>query len=168
MTVDEGSEATVDDAADGSDDEAESRTQRVVEFSESVMRGIEIVAAYVLVVLFAVGVFDLSLQIGQQAFTPNIFDPEVVVGFIDTALLLFIIVEVYQTVIAYTRRDETRSIVRLVLYTGIIAIVRKIIVYRTDTFATKTDALLTAGAYALILLSLGALLYVEREAVSGS
>jgi uncharacterized membrane protein (DUF373 family) len=146
----------------------DSTFERVVERSESLMRGIEVVAAYVLVVLFAIGVFDLALQIGQQALTPNIFDPEVVVGFIDTALLLFIIVEVYQTVVAYTRRDDTRLIVRLVLYTGIIAIVRKVIVFRTDTFPTKTDAVLTAGAYALILLALGALLYVEREAVSSA
>ena len=154
---DDAAAKTTDSAFDG-----------VVERSESIIRGIEVVAAYVLVILFAIGVFDLSLQIGQQALTPNIFDPEVVVGFIDTALLLFIIVEVYQTVVAYTRRDETRQIVRLVLYTGIIAIVRKVIVFRTDTFATKTDAILTAGSYAVILLALGALLYVEREVVSGA
>jgi hypothetical protein len=48
-----------------------------------------------------------------------------VIGFIDTGLLLLTIVEVYQTVVAYTRENDTRRIVRLVIYTGVIAMVRK-------------------------------------------
>jgi len=68
------------------------RLDEAVAFSESVIRGIEVVAAYVLVGLFAIGVFDLGLQIAEQALSGRIFQPEVVVGFIDTALLLFIIV----------------------------------------------------------------------------
>jgi uncharacterized membrane protein (DUF373 family) len=134
-----------------------------VAFSEKIIATTEVVAAYVLVGLFAVGVFDLGLQIAEQARTGRIFLPEVVVGFIDTALLLFIIVEVYQTVVAYTRVDSTRRIVRLVVYTGIIAIVRKVIIFRTEQFDEKLQALLTAGSYTLILLALAVLLLVERR-----
>jgi uncharacterized membrane protein (DUF373 family) len=140
----------------------ENRFDRLVSISELLLGGVEIVAAYVLVVLFAVGVFDLSLQIVQRTLSGAITDPLVVVGFIDTALLLFIIVEVYQTVVAYAQESETREIVQLVAYTGIIAMVRKIIIFRTEVFDDKVDAVLTAGSYALLLLVLGILLYVER------
>jgi len=138
------------------------RFDRLVSISEVLLGGVEIVAAYVLVVLFAIGVFDLTLQIVQRTMDGAITDPLVVVGFIDTALLLFIIVEVYQTVVAYAQESETREIVQLVAYTGIIAMVRKIIIFRTEVFDDKFDALLTAGSYALLLLVLGVLLYVER------
>jgi uncharacterized membrane protein (DUF373 family) len=150
-------------AADDEGASFEERLDDAVAFSEKIIATTEVVAAYVLVGLFAVGVFDLGLQIAEQARTGRIFLPEVVVGFIDTALLLFIIVEVYQTVVAYTRVDSTRRIVRLVVYTGIIAIVRKVIIFRTEQFDEKLQALLTAGSYTLILLALAVLLLVERR-----
>jgi len=148
---------------EGSTDRVEEdRFDRLVSISERLLGGIEMVAAYVLVVLFAVGVFDLGLQIVQRTLSGAITDPLVVVGFIDTALLLFIIVEVYQTVVAYAQESETREIVQLVAYTGIIAMVRKIIIFRSEVYDDKADALLTAGSYGLLLLVLGVLLYIER------
>ncbi|WP_439027776.1 phosphate-starvation-inducible PsiE family protein [Haloarchaeobius sp. DT45] len=137
---------------------------RGVELTEVIMQAIEFVAAVVMVFLFAVGVLDLGMQIAGAVGSGDITDPLVVVGFIDTALLLFIIVEVYQTVLAYAQKSQTTEIVRIVLYTGVIAMVRKIIVFRTDVYPSKTEALLTAGAYTVVLLGLGVLLYIERTA----
>jgi len=131
--------------------------------SDSVMRAFEGIAAVVLVFLFGIGVFDLGLGIVEQIRRGRITDPLVVVGFIDTALLLFIIVEVYQTVVAYTRENDTRTIVRLVIYTGVIAMVRKVIIYRTEVYTDKTDALLVAVSYAVIILGLAVLLVVEQR-----
>ncbi len=136
---------------------------RLLAFSERLIRYTEVIAAVVLGVLFAIGVFDLSLQIVQSAVSGSITDPLVVVGFIDTALLLFIIVEVYQTVVAYTQESDTRQIVRLVTYTGVIAMVRKAIIFRTGEYPDEGAALLAAGAYTLIILGLAALLVVERR-----
>jgi len=136
---------------------------RVLAFSETLITYVEVVAALVLVVLFGIGVFDLGLQIFQSAVGGSITDPLVVVGFIDTALLLFIIVEVYQTVVAYTQESETRRIVRLVIYTGVIAMVRKAIIFRTGEYADEEAAILAAGSYTLIILGLAVLLIVERR-----
>jgi uncharacterized membrane protein (DUF373 family) len=138
---------------------------RLVGVSERVMQAVELVAGFVLVVLFAIGVFDLALQIVQEIRSGDIRDPLVVIGFIDTALLLFIIVEVYKTVIAYARSDRTARILRLVIFTGVIALVRKAIVFRTGEFPSKTDALLVAGSYALLTLTLAALLFVSYQYV---
>jgi uncharacterized membrane protein (DUF373 family) len=137
--------------------------ERLVEVSESLMRYVEVVAALVLVALFAIGVFDLGLQILESAVQGEITDPFVVVGFIDTALLLFIIVEVYQTVVAYTQESDTRRIVRLVIYTGVIAMVRKAIIFRTSEYGSERAALLASAAYTLIIFGLAVLLLVERR-----
>jgi len=141
----------------------ESFDDKVLGLSETAIRYVEVIAALVLVLLFAIGVFDLGLQILQSALRGDITDPLVVVGFIDTALLLFIIVEVYQTVVAYTQESETRRIVRLVIYTGVIAMVRKAIIFRTGEYASEQAALTAAAAYTLIILGLAALLLVERR-----
>jgi len=150
---------TGDQPLERDDDE---RFDRAVEISEWVIGIVEIVAAFVLVALFAIGVFDLTLKIIQRTLSGEITDPLVVVGFIDTALLLFIIVEVYQTVVAYTQESDTREIVQLVAYTGIIAMVRKVIIFRSEVYEFKTDALVVAGSYGLLLLALSVLLWVER------
>jgi len=123
---------------------------------------VELAAATVFAILFAIGVVDLSLQIVGAASDGSITDPLVVIGFIDTGLLLLIIVEVYQTVIAYTQESETRRIVRLVIYTGVIAMVRKAIIFRTGEYATLEDALLAAVSYTVIIVGLVGLLFVER------
>ena len=130
---------------------------------DQLIRVIELIAAFVFVILFAIGVMDLSIQIVQATLDGSITDPLVVVGFIDTGLLLLIIVEVYQTVIAYTKEYETKKIVRLVLYTGVIAMVRKAIIFRTGEYATTTDALYAAIAYTVLLAGLGFVLFVERR-----
>jgi uncharacterized membrane protein (DUF373 family) len=126
------------------------------------VHGVELAAATVFALLFAVGVVDLVLQIFGSVRSGGITDPLVVISFIDTGLLLLIIVEVYQTVLAYVEQNDTRRIVRLVIYTGVIAMVRKAIIFRTGEYATLEDALLAAGSYAVIILALVALLFAER------
>ena len=143
----------------GLGDDVESR---YAELTDRFVRLVEMAAATVFAILFAIGVVDLTLQIAGAVRTGAITDPLVVIGFIDTGLLLLIIVEVYQTVLAYVRESEPRRIVRLVIYTGVIAMVRKAIIFRTGEYATTQDALFAAISYAVIILGLVALLIAER------
>jgi uncharacterized membrane protein (DUF373 family) len=136
--------------------------ERVAEATDHLVHVVEVAAATVFAVLFAIGVADLAWQIVESARSGAITDPLVVIGFIDTGLLLLIIVEVYQTVLAYVRESNTRRIVRLVIYTGVIAMVRKAIIFRTGEYQTELDALAAAGSYTLIILGLVALLFAER------
>lgn len=124
--------------------------------------GVELAAATIFALLFAIGVIDLAAQIWQSIQSGAIADPLVVIGFIDTGLLLLIIVEVYHTVLAYVQTNETRRIVELIIYTGVIALVRKAIIFRTDEYATVQDALFAAVAYTVIIFGLVSLLVVER------
>jgi uncharacterized membrane protein (DUF373 family) len=135
--------------------------ERYAGLTDRFVRLVELGAATVFAGLFAVGVVDLVIQIAQSVESGNITDPSTVIGFIDTGLLLLIIVEVYQTVMAYVRENETRRIVRLVIYTGVIAMVRKAIIFRTSEYSTTGEALEVAISYAVIILGLVALLVVE-------
>ncbi|SDK01277.1 Uncharacterized membrane protein, DUF373 family [Halovenus aranensis] len=127
------------------------------------VQGVELAAATVFAALFAIGVVDLMLQIFEAMQSGSITDPLVVIGFIDTGLLLLIIVEVYQTVLAYVEENETRRIVQLVIYTGVIAMVRKAIIFRTGEYESTMDALLAAGSYGIIIFALVALLFAEQN-----
>jgi uncharacterized membrane protein (DUF373 family) len=147
----------------------ESETQTLPTFDEfatlmdNFVNLVELGAAALFALLFAVGVVDLALIIAEATLEGNITDPQVVIGLIDVGLLLLIIVEVYQTVVAYIRENDTRRIVRLVIYTGVIALVRKVIIFRTEEYATYQDALFVAVAYTILTLGLVALLYVDRK-----
>lgn len=137
-------------------------TDAYVSLLEQVIKGLELAAATTFLILFAIGVIDLALQIVESVQSGSITDPLVVVGFIDTGLLLLIIVEVYQTVLAYIHETETRRIVQLIIYTGVIAMVRKTIIFRTGEYPTTQDALFAGIAYTILILGLVALLFVER------
>lgn len=137
--------------------------QRLVDGSDYLMHTIEAAGAIVFAVLFAIGLFDLVVLIVEAVRTGNISDPSEVITFVDRGLLLFIIAEVYQTVVAYVRQQAPRTILRLVIFTGIIAIVRKVIVFRTDVFGSKIEALTVAGAYTILLLGLAVLMVVEQR-----
>jgi uncharacterized membrane protein (DUF373 family) len=160
-----------DDKEDGPDPDDPagpvSSTDRFAGLTNRFVRVVELVAAAVFALLFAIGVVDLSLQIARSVVRGTITDPQVVIGFIDTGLLLLIIVEVYQTVIAYTEESNTRRIVRLVIYTGVIAMVRKVIIFRTGEYGTAEEALLVAVSYSVIIVALIGLLYVERASIAG-
>ncbi|SDX77883.1 phosphate-starvation-inducible PsiE family protein [Halobellus clavatus] len=143
----------------------DSSIDRIASYIEDFVNIVELAAAAIFALLFAIGVIDLALQIVQRVQTGEIANPRAVIGIIDTGLLLLIIVEVYQTVIAYTRRSETRRIVRLIIYTGIIAVIRKLIIFRTTDYASTQDALFAAVAYTLTLVSLSVILLIEQRAL---
>lgn len=136
--------------------------RQVVNGSDYLIHWIEAAGAFVFAILFGIGLFDLIVLIVEAIREGNISDPAQVVTFVDRGLLLFIIAEVYQTVVAYVRRQPPRTILRLVIFTGIIAIVRKVIVFRTTVYETKMDALTVAAAYTVLLLGLAVLLVVEQ------
>jgi uncharacterized membrane protein (DUF373 family) len=130
-----------------------------VEVTERLMGGVEIVAAYVLVFLFAVGVFDLGLTIGELILSGGITDTTAVVNLVDTVLLLFILVEVYRTVVAYTREE---SVLRIVIITAVIAVARRVIVFKPDEYTSPEAALFTAVGLAVLVGALVGSLYVLR------
>ncbi|MFB6109799.1 MAG: phosphate-starvation-inducible PsiE family protein [Halodesulfurarchaeum sp.] len=149
--------------SEGRNDSGEGPRDQIVSSIETFVHLVELTAASVFAILFAIGVVDLIIQIGQAVLAGRITSPYVVIGIIDTGLLLLIIVEVYKTVIAYVQESETRRIVRLILYTGLIAMVRKIIIFRIHDYSTVDDALFAAVSYTILLTGLGVVLLIEQH-----
>ena len=162
-TADETSETATDESSEPVVDSTHPRLDAIVERMDGFVNVIEVAAGALFALLFAVGVFDLGLQIWEATLSGSITDPTTVIGFIDVGLLLLIIVEIYQTVVAYIKENDTRRIVRLVIYTGVIAVVRKVIIFRTSEYNSSGDALIVAVAYGILTLGLVALLYVDRQ-----
>ncbi|MFB6097422.1 MAG: phosphate-starvation-inducible PsiE family protein [Haloferacaceae archaeon] len=127
--------------------------------SEQAMRWLELAVAYFLVALFAIGAFDMGLTLYELLLSGRFTDPDQVIDLIDTVLVLLIIVEVYQTVIAFSR-DE--PVVRIVINAALIAIARKVISFRPHQYADMDTALVAAATFAVLLAVLIAAFYVIR------
>ena len=119
--------------------------------------------------LFAFSVVDLAFRIVLAVRSGPVADPTVVVGFIDTGLLLLIIVEVHRTVLASLRESETRRIVRLIIYTGVIATARKAIIFRISEYDCESSAFRAASdpVIMLALVALVAPLFAEQAHSGG-
>ena len=128
--------------------------------SESIMRWLELGAAYFLVALFAIGVFDLGLSLYDLLVSGRFTDPDAVIDLIDTVLLLLIIVEVFQTVVAFSRNEP---VIRIVINAALIAIARKVISYRPGEYESIEQAFVAAGSFTLLLAVLVAAFFVIRR-----
>ncbi|WP_458188032.1 phosphate-starvation-inducible PsiE family protein [Haladaptatus sp. NG-WS-4] len=134
-----------------------------VAYSELVMRGAELVAAFLLVGLFIVGLVDFGVLAVDLVRSGQITDPRTLIQLLDVFLLLLIVAEIFRTVIAYVESEGEVQVVRAVVYAAIIALVRKAITFRTDDFPTYVDAFLAASAYAVLLVGLALVLLVSSR-----
>ncbi|QZY04162.1 phosphate-starvation-inducible PsiE family protein [Halobaculum roseum] len=124
------------------------------------MKLLEVGTAYFLLALFAIGFLDLILVLVELLASGEFTDPNQVIDIIDTVLVLLIIVEIHQTVVAFSR-DE--PVVRIVISAALIAITRKVISFRPGEYANINDAFVAAVAFALLLGVLVAAYFVVRR-----
>jgi uncharacterized membrane protein (DUF373 family) len=134
--------------------------ESVAAASEHAMRWLEMGAALFLVALFAIGVFDLGLSLYDLLVSGRFTDPDAVIDLIDTVLLLLIIVEVFQTVVAFSRNEP---VIRIVINAALLAIARKVISYRPSEYGSVDDAFLAAGSFTLLLAVLILAFFVIRR-----
>ena len=138
---------------------------RMVDVSETAMEVLELITGIVLVFMFAIGLYDLVAKILDSVRSGAAFEVSNVVGFIDTVLLLLIIVEVFRTVIAFSREE---TIVGIIIDASLVAIARKVIGFRPDQYATTTDLLVNTVAIAVLLIAVIVAFYVVRKTMEAS
>lgn len=141
-------EETAEDRGSWDLQRIENGFEAIASRTEFLMDVLELATAFIMIILFAIGVYDLSLKVYQMVAAGTYTDPNEVIHLIDTALLLLIIVEIYRTVIAYV---EDKNILPIVMNVGVVAMARKIISFRTTKYATTSDALISASAYGLLM-----------------
>ena len=121
---------------------------------------LQLVVVFVLVVLFGIAVYDLGLELYELIITGQVYDPVSLIGILETALLLFLIVEVFRTSVAHL---EGLKVLPLVVDVAIIGIVRNIITFRLNNFETMGEAVLASLAYAIILSVLIASFFIVHR-----
>lgn len=131
----------------------------LIDMVDKAMNIAQIGSAIIVVILFIIGVADLAFLIYESFQSGRISSVQNVIDLIDFVLLLFIVVEAYRTISAYIRSKNPMYVLNIVVFAGVIAIVRKIIVFRPEQLS-ETGTLYTAVAYAVILLSLGVLVQI--------
>lgn len=126
-------------------------------FTSWLERGVTILQSAIatfLVVLLLLGVVNLAVTIGESILVRDVTDTAATLSLvrsaIDIVLYLFVIVELYHTVVAYV---EAQSVVLAVIHAGLIAVVRQIITFKPDDYA-PTEAITFAGVYVLLLVAL--------------
>ncbi|ELZ43236.1 hypothetical protein C471_01112 [Halorubrum saccharovorum DSM 1137] len=108
-------------------------------------------AAYFLLLLFLIGVFDLFVSLFRLLVAGNFTDPVEVVGLLDSVLLLLIIVEVHRTLVAHARG---KPVLRIVVSAAIIAVARRAISFRLEDYGSGEETVLAALSISLLVLAL--------------
>ena len=122
---------------------------------EAAVTALQTGIALFLVVVLLLGVVNLVATFVQAALAVELLGHKNAISLISTTidlvLYLFIVVELYRTVIAYV---EAESVVRAVVHAGLIAVVRQIITFKPGDLESGEAALMTAGTYVLLLVGL--------------
>ena len=116
---------------------------------------IEAILAGLLVVLGMLGVIDVVISLVEVARDPGFVTPEGIVQVIDTVLIVFIVIELIRIAVAYMNHQ---NVVGTVLEAGLVAVVRKLVV-----FELGAEALEKAAAIAILVLALGITWYLLRR-----
>lgn len=134
---------------------SEDATTRITAYLSDAVRAIQTAIALFLVVVLLVGVVNLLATFVQAIQAFEVLGYRNAIGLINTTidivLYLFIIIELFRTIIAYV---EAESVVRAVIHAGLIAVVRQIIIFKPTDVDSSQDAIMLAGVYLLLLLGL--------------
>ena len=122
---------------------------------ETAVRVLQTGIALFLVIVLVVGLVNLVATFVRATLAVELLGFQNAVSLISTTiemvLYLFIVIELFRTVVAYL---EAKSVVRAVIHAGLIAVVRQIMVFDPGDVGTPTEALLTAGAHVILLVGL--------------
>lgn len=144
-------------------------TDRVAGLFERVVTSLQIVIAALLVFVLLLGVIVLAIEVGGTLLTEDRFELTTMLALlnmtIDVILYLFIVIELYKTVIAYV---DARSVVLAVVHAGLIAVVRQIITFKPTEYGPG-ESIQIAGVYAILLavLLLGFVIVHKEEDIEG-
>jgi uncharacterized membrane protein (DUF373 family) len=102
-------------------------------------------------VLFAIGVFDVALQMAQLLLSGKFTNVSNILGVIDTVLLLMIVLAVFRDLESYIRG---RNLLYVIVQVGIIAVVRNIIITIASNPSSNIDTIYFSASSLLLLTGL--------------
>lgn len=117
---------------------------------------IEGVVTALLTLLAALGVVDIVIKMIEVTRADGFMSPEGITRTIDTVLVVFIVIELIRIAIAYMNHQD---VVGTVLEAGLVAVVRKLVI-----FETGDDILPKAIGLAVLILAVSVGWYLLRKA----
>lgn len=122
---------------------------------ERIVHLVETVVGMLLVVMAVIGTIDVVIQMVRLFDAEGFLTPEGITRVLDTVLVVFIVVELFNIALAYLQR---RNVVPIVLEAGLVAVVRKLVV-----FESSGAYLEKAAALAMLILAVGVTWYLLRR-----
>jgi uncharacterized membrane protein (DUF373 family) len=119
---------------------------------------LERILIVLLLIMAALAIVEVGFELYAAATGPGFLPPDRVLNVLDAVLIVFIIIELVNTAFAYIER---RNVVGTVLEAGLVAVVRKLIIF--DTEATASYVLMKGAGLALLILAIGITWYLLRR-----
>jgi len=127
----------------------------VTDFLQKIVHLVEISVATLLVVLAMLGLIGIVASMIAAFRIDGNMTADNIAQVLDAVLVVFIVLELFSIALAYLQH---RNVISTVMEAGLVAVVRKLVVYETGT-----DALPKALALAVLILSVGVTWFLLRK-----
>ncbi|MBC7266406.1 MAG: phosphate-starvation-inducible PsiE family protein [Coriobacteriia bacterium] len=119
---------------------------------------VEFVVAGLLVVIAALGAVDLIVELVGAVSEKGYLTPQTVLRVLDSVLVVFVVIELFSIALAYL---EKRNIIATVMEAGLVAVVRKLVVFETGSDASYV--LLKSVSLGILILAIGLTWFLLRK-----
>lgn len=119
---------------------------------------VEFVVAGLLVVIAALGAVDLIVELVAAVSEKGYLTPQSVLRVLDSVLVVFVVIELFSIALAYL---EKRNIIATVMEAGLVAVVRKLVVFETGSDASYV--LLKSISLGILILAIGVTWFLLRR-----
>ncbi|MDZ4654619.1 MAG: phosphate-starvation-inducible PsiE family protein [Coriobacteriia bacterium] len=123
---------------------------------EKIVHWVEMAVATLLVIMAVIGTVDVVIQLVRLFSAEGFLTPEGITRVLDTVLVVFIVVELFNIALAYLQR---RNVIPIVLEAGLVAVVRKLVVFESGTAVLEK-----AAALSMLILAVGITWFLLRRA----
>ncbi|MCX8007807.1 MAG: phosphate-starvation-inducible PsiE family protein [Coriobacteriia bacterium] len=119
---------------------------------------VEYLVAMLLVVIAALGSVDLIVELVDAVSAKGYLTPDRILRVLDSVLVVFVVVELFSIALAYLER---RNIVATVMEAGLVAVVRKLVVFETASDAQFV--LLKSISLGILIVAIGLTWFLLRR-----
>ncbi|MGB4593183.1 MAG: phosphate-starvation-inducible PsiE family protein [Coriobacteriia bacterium] len=115
--------------------------------------------AALLVVIAVLGAVDLVVELYNAVADRGYLTPDSILRVLDSVLVVFIVVELFNIAVAYMNR---RNVIATVMEAGLVAVVRKLVIFESSGDALYV--LMKAGALSILIVAIGLTWFLLRRA----
>ncbi len=131
---------------------------KVTSYMHVAVEWVERVIASLLVLVAALGAIDLVVELLAAVGRQGYLEPSSILRLLDSVLIVFVVVELFHIAVAYSER---RNVIATVMEAGLVAVVRKLVIFETSVGAEYV--LMKAIALAVLIVAIGVTWFLLRR-----